>query len=441
MDPGEVVLAKMPESARRIGSLLTQAGYRFWVVGGVVRDVLLGRDPKDWDFCTNAPVDVLTGLLSSAFRVIPVGLRHGTVQVLTPHGVMEVTSWENNGSRALMDDLRRRDFTVNAMAVSIPDGDLVDPFGGRRDLECRRLRGVEDPLARFREDPIRVLRASRFVATLGLHATPKTLQCLRRQAPWLQQSAMERIRDELFKLLVGPWVMDGLELARRTGVLKVVIPELLEGYRKRQNHYHAHHIYRHTLLAVHYSPARLRVRLAALFHDIAKPRVRKKVQGVFRFFGHEKQSAEMAGQILQRWLAPKKLADEVCTLVANHMVHDTDRWKDGAVRRLVHRVGKPLLEDLLDLLEADRRAHGTDDADTEAVQRLRQRVQRILNERPVLDLSRLAINGRDVMDTLGIGPGPMVGRLLKEAHQLVLEDPSKNDRKALLAWIRERGAL
>jgi len=436
MNPAARVLEKMPEEARRMGSLLTQAGYRFWVVGGVVRDAFLGRLPTDWDFSTDAPVEALIRLLSPSFRVIPVGLRHGTVHVLTAHGAMEVTSWEGNGSRAVLDDLRRRDFTVNALAVSFPDGTLLDPFGGRRDLELRRLRGVEDPLARFREDPLRVLRASRFAATLGLHPTPKTLRCLRQAAPWLQETATERVREELFKVLTGAWVVEGLELARRTGVLEVVIPELLEGYRKKQNHYHAHDIYRHTLYTVHHSPDRLRVRLAALLHDIAKPRVRKKIRGVFRFFGHDRESAELARSILQRWLVPKKLAEEVCLLVANHMVHDTDRWKDGAVRRLIHRVGEPLLEDFLDLVEADRKAHGKDPESTEAVRRLRERIRRILDERPALDLSRLAVDGRDVMAVLGIGPGPQVGRVLKRVHRLVLDDPGMNRRDVLLEWIR-----
>jgi tRNA nucleotidyltransferase/poly(A) polymerase len=440
MNPAARVLEKMPEEARRMGSLLTQAGYRFWVVGGVVRDALLERLPTDWDFSTDAPVEALIRLLSPSFRVIPVGLRHGTVHVLTAHGAMEVTSWEGNGSQAVLDDLRRRDFTVNAMAVSFPDGTLLDPFGGRRDLERRRLRGVDDPLARFREDPLRVLRASRFAATLGLHATPKTLRCLRQAAPWLQETATERVREELFKLLTGPWVVEGLELARRTGVLEVVIPELLEGYRKKQNHYHAHDIYHHTLYAVHHSPARIRVRLAALLHDIAKPRVRKKIRGVFRFFGHDKESAGMAQSILERWLVPKKLAEEVCILVANHMVHGTDRWKDGAVRRLIHRVGEPLLEDLLDLMAADRMAHGTEAAaGEESVERLRQRIARILAEKPALDLSALAVDGRDVMAALGIGPGPQVGRVLKRVHRIVLEDPAMNRRDVLLAWIREKG--
>jgi tRNA nucleotidyltransferase/poly(A) polymerase len=299
---------------------------------------------------------------------------------------------------------------------------------------------VDDPLARFREDPLRVLRASRFAATLGLHATPKTLRCLRQAAPWLQETATERVREELFKLLTGPWVVEGLELARRTGVLEVVIPELLEGYRKKQNHYHAHDIYHHTLYAVHHSPARIRVRLAALLHDIAKPRVRKKIRGVFRFFGHDKESAGMAQSILERWLVPKKLAEEVCILVANHMVHGTDRWKDGAVRRLIHRVGEPLLEDLLDLMAADRMAHGTEAAaGEESVERLRQRIARILAEKPALDLSALAVDGRDVMAALGIGPGPQVGRVLKRVHRIVLEDPAMNRRDVLLAWIREKG--
>ncbi len=426
----------MPEGARRIGDFLIQAGYAFWVVGGAVRDVLAGREPSDWDFSTDAPLSVLEDLVWPEFKVVPVGVRHGTVHVLTPDGPMEVTSWMDNGCGSLDKDLERRDFTINAMAVSYPRGTALDPYGGLSDLRKKRLRGVRDPLERFREDPLRTLRAARFAATLGFHVTPKTMRALRDTASGISLVAWERIREEMFKLLVGARAVDGLELMRRSGVARVVIPELLEGFRKKQNRYHAHDIYRHTLQTVHWCPRRLRVRLAALFHDIAKPRVRKRINGVFRFFGHEKASADLARTIMERWLVPKKLMEEVIVLVRNHMLHDTDRWKDGAVRRLICRVGEPLLDDLLDLVTADRMAHGTDHCDVGGVVRLRVRVQKILQERSVFERTALAVNGRDVMDVLGLSPGPQVGEVLRKIHDLVLEDPAKNNREYLLSWIR-----
>ncbi len=334
----------------------------------------------------------------------------------------------------------RRDFTINAMAVSYPDGAFLDPFGGQKDLSAGRLRGVADPLARFREDPLRPLRAARMVACFGFTVSPRTLKAMRCAAPALARAATERIRDEFFKLLAGLHVVEGLELCRRTGLTAVFFPELLEGWRKRQNHYHRHDIYRHTVLSVGFSPPRLRVRLAALLHDIGKPRVRKKIQGIYRFYGHEKLSAQMASEILARWFTPKRLADEVVTLVEHHMVHSTDRWKDGAVRRLIQRVGEPLLEDLLDLIRADRLAHGTEEDPVGPVERLAARIRRILEERPPLTEKALAISGRDVMALAGVPQGPEVGRILKQALAIVVSDPSKNTRPFLVQWLQEEAA-
>ncbi|WP_448383812.1 CCA tRNA nucleotidyltransferase [Desulfosoma sp.] len=439
MDPTNV-FARMPESVKDVARRITQTGYGLWLVGGAVRDHLLGKTPADWDFSTNAPPESVHGLLSPPYRVVTFGLRHGTLHAVTPDGAVEITSWAANGEGGIVKDLERRDFTINAMALSYPDGIFLDPFEGRKDLAAGRLRGVVDPAARFREDPLRPLRAARLVAWLGFRVSRKTRKAMREAAPWLARTATERIRDEFFKLIQGPHVVEALELCRRTGLTAVFFPELLEGWRKQQNHYHRHDIYRHTLLSVAFSPPRLRVRLAALLHDIGKPRVRQKIRGIYRFYGHEKLSARMASEILARWLTPKKLAEEVVTLVENHMVHATDLWKDGAVRRLIQRVGEPLLEDFLDLVRADRLAHGTEDDPAGAVERLAVRIRRILEEKPALTEKALAITGRDVMAVTGVPQGPEVGRILKQALTVVVKDPSKNTRPFLVQWLREKAA-
>ncbi|MEJ5363596.1 MAG: HD domain-containing protein [Desulfosoma sp.] len=436
MDPKEV-FAHMPESVKDVARRITEAGYGVWLVGGAVRDHLLGKRPADWDFSTNAPPESVHGVLSLRYRLVTFGLRHRTLHAITPDGPVEITSWTAHGQDGIVKDLERRDFTINAMALSYPDGIFLDPFGGRKDLAAGRLRGVLDPVARFREDPLRPLRAARLVACFGFRVSRSTLEAMGRAAPWLARAAMERVRDEFFKLITGPHAVDALELCRRTGLTAVFFPELLEGWRKRQNHYHRHDIYRHTLLSVGFSPPRLRVRLAALLHDIGKPRVRQKIRGVYRFYGHEKLSARMASDILARWLTPKKLSEEVVTLVENHMVHSTDSWKDGAVRRLIQRVGEPLLEDFLDLVRADRLAHGTEDDPLGSVERLAVRIRRILDEKPALTEKALAITGRDVMAVAGVAQGPEVGRILKRALAVVVKDPTKNTRAFLLQWLRE----
>lgn len=439
MDPTEV-FSHMPETVKDVARRIAAAGYSLWLVGGAVRDHLLGKAPGDWDFSTNAPPESIHRVLSPPYRLVTFGLRHGTLHVVTPDGPVEITSWAAHGRDGIFKDLERRDFTVNAMAVSYPDGVFLDPFGGRKDLGAGKLRGVVDPPARFREDPLRLLRAARMVACFGFRVNRGTFEAMRGAAPGLAQAAAERIRDELWKLLTGPHAMDGLELCRRTGLTAVFFPELLEGWRKRQNHYHCHDIYRHTVLCVGFSPPRLRVRLAALLHDIGKPRVRKKVRGIYRFYGHEELSARMASEILSRWLTPKKLGEEVVTLVENHMVHSTDRWKDGAVRRLIQRVGEPLLEDLLDLIRADRLAHGTEDDPVGEVERLAARIRRILDEKPPLTEKALAVDGRDVMAVTGVPQGPEVGRILKRALAVVVRDPSKNTRPFLMQWLRDEAA-
>lgn len=439
MDPADVFF-HMPESIKDVARRITEAGYGLWLVGGAVRDHLLGKTPADWDFSTNAPPEAVHGVLSPPYRLVSFGLRHGTLLAVTPHGAVEITSWTAHGQDGIVKDLERRDFTVNAMALSYPDGLFLDPFGGRKDLAAGRLRGVADPAARFREDPLRPLRAARLASCLGFRVSRPTLQAMRRAAPWLARTATERIRDEFFKLIMGPHALDALELCRRTGLTAVFFPELLEGWRKRQNPYHRHDIYRHTLLSVAFSPPRLRVRLAAILHDIGKPRVRKKIAGLYRFYGHEKLSAGMASEILARWLTPKKLAEDVVTLVENHMVHSTDLWKDGAVRRLIQRVGEPLLEDFLDLVRADRLAHGTEDDPLGAVERLALRIRRILDEKPPLTEKALAISGRDVMALTGVPQGPEVGRILRQALAVVVKDPSKNTRAFLERWLREGAA-
>lgn len=432
------IFEQMPDAVADVAERLRQAGHAVWLVGGAVRDHVLGVPPADWDFSTNAPAQDILRILSPPYRLVTFGLRHGTVHAVTPDGMVEITSWALNGQGSIDKDLERRDLTINAVAVSYPDGTLLDPFGGLKDLKAGRLRGVVNPLERFREDPLRPLRVARLVSRYGFQVTRKTQAAMRDAAPWLRHVAVERVRDEFCKLLLGPHVMEGLDLCRRSGLMAVFLPELLEGWRKKQNSYHRYDIYRHTLLCVHHSPARLRVRLAALLHDIGKPRVRSKVRGTYRFYGHEKRSALMARDILERWLTPRKLADDVVLLVENHMVHDTDSWKDAAVRRLIHRVGVALVDDLLELMRADRLAHGTASEVLDGVERLRSRIRRILDEKPALSPKGLAISGRDVMQVTGVPQGPQVGHILNQAFRLVLSDPAKNDRDFLLKWLHER---
>jgi tRNA nucleotidyltransferase/poly(A) polymerase len=419
----------------RVLERLAAAGYRGWIVGGALRDQLLGRPPLDWDVATTASPEEVARLFP---RVIPVGLRHGTVVVHLDTLDIQVTTCPPAASAelAILNDLKRRDFTINGLALSYPEGKLLDPHAGQSDLAASRLRAVGDAAGRFREDPLRTLRALRFVSTYGMHVTRSTLAALMAEAHGLAQVAWERIRDEMVKLLLGPAVLDAFVLLRRCGILGLVLPELLEGVRKKQDRHHHLDIYHHALHTVHHSPVRARVRLAALLHDIAKPRVRRRIRGSYRFYGHASASAAMAAAVLERWKLPAREIDRVATLVRHHMLLEVDRWSDAAVRRLMERVPPELLDDLLDLAAADRLAHAPGADGPAEIERLRQRIA-LERERPAaLHVRDLAVSGHDVMHFLGLAPGPAVGQVLRALQRKVLADPALNRRDALLELLR-----
>lgn len=429
---------RVPEDVWRLLDRLHRSGHGVWLVGGAVRDALLGKLPHDWDLATDAGIQRVAALFA---RVVPVGLRHGTVQVLTADRAVEVTAVSPAGAAGLAVDLARRDFTVNAMAVAYPDGLLHDPHGGRKDLAARRLRAVGQARDRFLDDPLRVLRLARLIAQLGFRVERGTLRAAAAESARLGQVAVERIRDEMLKLLVGEEVRAGLAVFRRTGAMRAVLPELLEGVRRKQNAFHRFDIYRHMVETVAAAPRRERVRLAALLHDIAKPRVRFRQGGTFHFYGHENQSAAMAGEILRRWRLPEKTLVQVQTLVRNHMLTDTERWSDAAIRRLIVRTGPDLIPDLLDLARADRSTHTQAEDLVREIDRLEHRIHDQLENKVPLALSDLAIGGREVMTVLDLKPGPAVGRILQAARAWVLDDPKNNRRDRLLAWIKAQGSV
>jgi len=426
---------QIPSDVQTLLKGIHHAGFSVWVVGGAVRDFLLRLSPKDWDLATNAsPQDVI----ELFERVIPVGIRHGTVQVLTGRRTVEVTSYIGTGWEGIFGDLERRDFTVNAIALAYPSLKLVDPFYGQRDIEAGVLRGVRDARARFREDPVRTLRAGRFVSVYGFSVEKNTLAALKDEVQGLKSVAVERIREEIFKLLLGDYFPEAFELMRRGGVIDIVMPEILKGSPQNSNNTTRQGIYEHLIRSVQFSQKRLRLRLAALFHDIAKLEMQTDRSSSSHSPGHRSLSAQIAFEILMRWRSPRKTALAVSKLVEYHISTDVHEWSDGQIRRVMSGLGIELMTDLLDLAYADRSSKGASSARLKEIESLRHRVYLQMEAEPVLQIADLAVDGHDLIQELGVAPGPVVGKILRELHRAVLDEPSLNDRRILMDYAQKR---
>jgi tRNA nucleotidyltransferase (CCA-adding enzyme) len=385
-------------------------------------------------------------------------LQHGTVTVLTdasPRRPVEVTTFRGEGAyvdgrrpssvtfvSSLLDDLARRDFTMNAVGFDPVSGQLTDPFDGQGDLGRKLVRAVGDPLARFREDGLRPMRAVRQAAQLGFDIDPPTLDAIPLTLDVVRKVSSERLRDELLKLLGAPLPSRGLELMRTTGLLGEVVPELLEGVDVVQNRFHKFDVYHHTLSVVDHTRADAIVRLGALLHDVGKPRARQPREGApgeFSFFKHEYVGAEMADAICRRLKLSTSERERVVAIVANHMFFYTPDWTDGTVRRFVRRVGPGGVDDLFALREGDIAGRGFDEDPAIEIGELRRRVGEVAAADAALKITDLVVNGQDVMRVLGIGPGRQIGVVLEKLLERVLDDPSLNERARLEQLIRELG--
>lgn len=426
---------------------LRERGHEAWLVGGAVRDLLRGVTPAEYDVATSARPEEVATLFE---RVVETGLAHGTVTVVEEGLACELTTYRAGRAYAaegggfvstIEEDLAMRDFTVNAMAFDPLDGRFLDPHGGVADLEAKCIRAVGDAAARFEEDPLRPMRAARFAARFGFRIERATRRAMPRFVERFRGVAAERIGAELEKILVSPHPRYGIEILRRTGYLSVFLPELLEGLGLRQNRWHRYDVYHHVLRALDAAAPDLVVRLAVLLHDIDKPRTvapSAKRPGENTFYGHEVSGAARAKEICRRLRFSGRIAEEVGLLVREHQFAYTEEWKDAAVRRMLARVG-PSFERLLQVRRADILGHGRNvEEGLENLRALENRARALMAEKPALQIRDLAVDGRDVMRVLGIGPSPEVGRVLKELLDAVLEDPRRNQRETLLERLAER---
>jgi tRNA nucleotidyltransferase (CCA-adding enzyme) len=411
---------------------LQQAHHSAYVVGGAIRDAFLKRPVADWDITTSASISDLEKIFKDTSHYTP---GHGTFSVIIDGHCYEITTFRG-GSKTLESDLSKRDLTINALALDPLSGEIFDPYNGRRDLQNRILRAVENPEDRFREDPLRLLRTVRLAAQLGFKIHQKTRKPIPTLAPLLSGVAAERIRDELLKILLVEKPSKAFNALVTLELLKAFLPELLEGRLLRQNHYHRYTILKHILLTLdHVKPIPL-LRLTALFHDIAKPRIRFKADGIWRFKAHEKASADLAEMIMKRLKFSNQIIQEVTHIIRNHIIGYNPQWSDAAVRRLIKRVGVDAMDDFLSFRKADILAHGKESGSRALLAELEERIQKQLAASPPIRLSDLAIDGKEVMSIKGITSGPAVGKILCQLNRIVLEHPQWNQKEKLLEILK-----
>ena len=449
-------LAKAPRDVTDLCERLRSRGKRAWIVGGCVRDLLMGRAAADWDVATDARPNELMAIFP---RAIPTGIEHGTVTVVQHGQHYEVTTLRGDGTYTdgrrpdkvefvddITADLARRDFTVNAMAIDPLDGKVIDPFDGVGDLGRRLLRAVGNPLERFAEDGLRVLRAARFVATLDLDLDPATRDAIRPTLDTYRKVAMERVRDEWVKAMKARAPSRAFEVMRETGILEVTCPELLDGVGLDQNKFHVYDVWRHGMECMDACAADPVLRIAALLHDVGKPRTRAWSDKThdYTFYDHDRVGAEIADPIAARLRFSNDERLRIVSLVRHHLFHYSDEWTDAAVRRWIRRVGPERVADLYVLNEADVRAKGIDcTPDLAALAALKVHVARVLEQGAALSTRDLKINGHDLIRDVGVRPGRAIGQILDALLEAVTADPALNEREALLAlaceWLKAQG--
>ena len=433
----------VPKDLKTIHKHLSDAGYSVYIVGGAVRNHIAGIPPTDYDLATSATPDTVMRLFR---RTVPTGVAHGTVTILLGKNQYEITTFRTESdysdsrhpdsvsyAATIEEDLSRRDFTMNALAWDLEHNRLIDLFDGRNAIRSGIIKAIGTPAERFAEDPLRIMRACRFVAELGFTVEEATRRAAASQAADLGRISIERLRDELIKLVTGSYCSRGLFLMRDIGVLHQILPELEACIGVEQQGVHAFDVFEHSVYSCEGVPAtRPELRLAALFHDLGKPDTAGlDDSGNRNFHRHERVGAKKARDILERFKFPRQTIKSVSHLIGEHMFNYTSDWGDTAVRRFVARVGPENLDDLFAVRAADsygmqRRAEKKLD-----LTELHRRVDELIARNEALSLKDLALNGRDLA-AAGIPPGRLMGVVLQELLETVLDDPDMNQKERLL---------
>jgi len=446
----------IPKSITDILQKLQKSKHEAYAVGGCVRDVLRGVEPHDWDVATNAKPETIQKLFpkhfaDNAFGTVTVITTAKNPQLkevqITPYRVDEQYTDKRHPDKVtwvktIEEDLARRDFTINALALNVK-GDVIDPFDGQKDLKNKIIRAVGKPEDRFTEDALRMMRAVRFATTFGFTIEQKTAQAIKKNAGLLKHISQERIRDELIKIIQSERAADGIELLHDVGLLRHIMPELEENYGVAQNKHHIYTCYEHAVRSLAYAAKKdftVHVRFAALLHDIAKPRVKRGAGDAATFYGHEVVGARMAKALLERLRFPKKDVEKITRLVRYHLFYyNVDEVTASSVRRLLQKVGTEYIDELLQLRMADRIGSGVPKAEPYKLRHLRYLIEKVSQD--PISVGMLKISGNDVMKQLSLKPGPKVGQLLAILFEQVLDDPKKNTKAYLEKEVRKLGKL
>lgn len=469
---------KIPAFVSYILNNLIGAGHEAYIVGGAVRDLIMGRPVNDWDFTTDAVPEVILGLFKNSFYAN----QFGTVSIINPdektnyYGkipVYEITTFRTEfgysdrrhpdkviWGKSIEEDLIRRDFTINAMALRpvikkssksrnfagnqtpvLNTLELIDPHKGQEDINAKLIRAVGDPNERFGEDALRMMRAVRLAAQLGFNIEEKTFSAISKSLALIDTVSKERIRDELLKLLSYPQADEGYMILRRAGLAGKILPEMEKTFGVEQKSPGRHHIYdvgTHSLMSLRFCKTNdPLVKLAVLLHDVGKPIVAAKDEkGTITFYNHEVVGASIARNIGRRLRLSRRQIDKLAALVRWHQFTVDERQTDRAIRRFIRNIGKENLEDILALRTADRLGGGARETSWR-LERFKQKL--ILVQQQPFSLKDLKVNGHDVMKMLKIQPGPMVGKILNQLFEEVTENLERNERSYLLKRIREIG--
>ena len=440
---------EIPDKVKKIITKFNQSGAEIYIVGGACRDLLLGREVTDWDFTTNLTPEEMKKLFpKNSFY----NNDFGTFSVVGKKGeIFEITTFrtdvgysdgrhpdEVRWGKSLAEDLARRDFSINAIAItgiSAEKMEIIDLFEGRKDLENKLIRTMGNPDERFKEDGLRLMRAVRIASQLGFEIEEKTLVSIQKNAKLINQISSERVRDELFKLLLSPIPSKGVELLRQSGLLGEIMPELLEGLNMAQKGHHIDDVWTHNLKTLDNCQSKNPItRLAALLHDVGKPRSMSGEGETRTFHNHEVYGSRMAVRLGKNFKLSNKELDQLLKLVRWHMFTVQETQTDKAVRRFIRNVTPEYIDEMIDLRRADRLGSGS----KETSWRWELFKKRIIEvQKQPFSVRDLKIDGKDVMEILQISPGPKVGEVLNGIFEQVEENPSINDRETLLEKIRQ----